>query len=77
MIEFPCGSRLFDLPFGEESFVVGNSLGKTEVVSAVVVMVNAGLTWRKHNLLAIFCVDMKLLLLFQLSKTTLNLDCRL
>ena len=59
MVQLPRRTRLVDLPFRVESLVLSHSLGKTEIIPAVVVSIDAGIARRKHNLFAVMSVNMK------------------
>ena len=59
MVQLPCQLCLFNLSFGKELSIVGNSLSETEIIFLVVVSIDTRITWTENNLFAVFGVDME------------------
>ena len=59
MLQLPCCKCLRNLTIGKVPGIVSNSLGKTEIVSLIIVTINTSLTRTKQNLLAILGEHMK------------------
>ena len=73
MVQLPRHTRLVDLLFGIESLVLGHSLGKAKIIPAVVVTIDAGIAWRKHNLFVVMSVDMKAVVAIAIVKSHMKL----